>query len=74
MILHRKCKNEKMVDLGCQDTDWMGKLDGNILDAILLRDIFILATFSVDNQKWGYFGCISGWFGVLREAPRVTDG
>ena len=63
-----------MVDLGCQDTDWMGKLDGNILDAILLRVRFILATFSVDNQKWGYFGCISRWFGVLREAFTVTDG
>ena len=39
-----------MVDLGCQDTDWVGGHDKDILDAILLRDGFILATLRVDNR------------------------
>ena len=38
-----------MVDLGCQDMDWVGRHDKDILDAILLRDGFILATLRVDN-------------------------
>ena len=29
---------------------------------------------SMDIGKCGYLGCISGWFGALRGAPRVTDG
>ena len=45
-----------MVDLGCQDTDWVGGYDKDILDAILLRDGFILATLSVDKGKCGYLG------------------
>ena len=45
-----------MVDLGCQDTDWVGGHDKDILDVILLRDGFILATFSVDKGKCGYLG------------------
>ena len=28
----------------------------------------------MDKGKWGYLGCISGWFGALGEALRVTDG
>ena len=63
-----------MVDLGCQDTDWVGVRVGNILDSILPWDGFILAILSADKGKCGYLGCISGWFGVLRGAPRVTDG
>ena len=51
-----------MVDLGCQDMDWVGGHDKDILDAILLRDGFILATLSVDKGKCGYLGCL-----------RVTD-
>ena len=42
-----------MVDLGCQDTDWVGGYDKDILDAILLRDGFIQATLSVDKGKCG---------------------
>ena len=34
----------------------------------------ILATLGMDNGKCGYVGCISGWLGALRGAPRVTDG
>ena len=45
-----------MVDLGCQDMDWVGAHDNDILDAILLRDGFILATLSVDKRKCGYLG------------------
>ena len=63
-----------MVDLSCQDTDWVGVRVGNILDSILPWDGFILATLSTDEGKCGYLGCISGWFGALMEAPRVTDG
>ena len=40
-----------MVDLGCQDTDWVGGNEKEILDAILLRDGFILATLSMDKGK-----------------------
>ena len=58
-----------MVDLGCQDTDWEGGNEKEILDAILLRDRFILATLSMDKRKCGYLGCISGWFGALRGGP-----
>ena len=63
-----------MADLGCQDTDWEGENDKEVLDAILLWDGFILANLNMDIGKCGYLGCISGWFGALRGAPRVTDG
>ena len=63
-----------MVGLGCQDTDWVGGNVKEVLDAILLRDGLILATFTMDKRKYGYIGCISGWFGALREAPRVANG
>ncbi len=43
------------------------------LDAILLPDGLKLATLSVDKGKCGYLGCISGGFGALMGAPRVTD-
>ena len=39
----------QMVDLGCQDTDWVGERFWKILDAILLWDGFILATLSMDK-------------------------
>ena len=45
-----------------------------VLDAILLREGLILATLGMDKGKFGYVGCISGWFWTLRVAPRVADG
>ena len=63
-----------MVDLGCQDTDWVGGNDKEVLDGILPRDGLILATLGMDKGKCGGVGCISGWFWALRGAPRVTDG
>ena len=60
-----------MIDLGCQDTDLVNKLDKDILDA---GDGFILVTLSVDKGKYGYLGCLFGRFGALRGAPRVKDG
>ena len=63
-----------MVELGCQDTDWVGENDKEVLDAILLPEGLILTTLGMDKGKCGCVGCISGWFGALRVAPRVTDG
>ncbi len=63
-----------MFDLGCEDTDWVGGNDKEGLYSIFLQDGFILATLSMDHGKCGYLGCIFGWFGALRRAPRVTDG
>ena len=45
-----------------------------LLDAILLRDGFILGTLSMDKEKFVYLGYISGWFRAMRVALRVTDG
>ena len=45
----------QMVDLGCQDTGWVGGNDQDILDAILWQDGLILANLSVDKGKCGYF-------------------
>ena len=52
-----------MVELECQDTDWVGGNDKEVLDATLLRDGLILATLSnvviLDefqvglNPEWG---------------------
>ena len=64
----------QMVDLGCQDTHWVGGNDRGVLDEILLPDSLILATLSMDKGKCGYLGCISGWFGPLKENPMVPDG
>ena len=33
-----------MVDLGCQDTDWVDVNDKEVLDAIFFQDVFILFT------------------------------
>ena len=63
-----------MVELGCQDTDWVGGNDKEVLDGILLQDGLILAILGMDKGKCGYVGCISGWFWAPRVAPRVTDG
>ena len=51
-----------MVDLGRQDTDWVGGNDKERLDAILLPGCLILATLSVDKGKCGYLGGISRGF------------
>ena len=59
-----------MVELGCQDTNWVGGNDKEVL----LREGFILATLGMDKGKCGGVGCISGWLWALRGAPRVTDG
>ena len=56
-----------MADLGCQDTDWVGENNKEVLDAILLQDGLKLTTLSMDKGKYAYLG-------ALREAPRVTDG
>ena len=37
-----------MVELGCQDTNWVGGND-KVLDAILLREGLILATLGMKN-------------------------
>ena len=62
-----------MADLGCQDTDWIGRNVKEVLDAILLRDGLILATLTMDERKYSYFECISGWFEALRGTPRLID-
>ena len=64
----------QMVELGCQDTDWVGGYDKEVLDGILLCGCLILATLGMDKGKCGYVVCISCWFGALRGASRVTDG
>ena len=45
-----------------------------VLDRILQMDGLLLATLSMDKGKHGYLGCIFGWFGALKVAPRATDG
>ena len=61
-----------MVELGCQDTDWVGGNDKEVLDAILLPEGLILTTLGMDKGKCGCVGWISGWFGALRVAPWVS--
>ena len=40
-----------MVDLGCQDTDWVGENDKERLDAILLPDGIILVKKTQNLMK-----------------------
>ena len=63
-----------MVDLGCQGKHWVGGNNKEVFYAILPQNGLILATLSMDKGKCGYLSCISGWFGAMRGAPRVTDG
>ena len=63
-----------MVDLGCQDKDWIDGGRRDVLDAILLWNGPVLATLGMDKGKFAYLRYISGWFSSLRGAPRVTDG
>ena len=58
----------QMVELGCQDTNWVGGNDKEVLDGILLWDGLLLAILGMDKGKCGYVGCISGWFAALRGA------
>ena len=46
----------QMVNLGSQDTDWVGGNDRRVLDAILPPDALILATLSMNQGKCGYLG------------------
>ena len=46
-----------MADLGCQDTDWVGENDKEILDAILLQDGLKLTILSMDKGKYAYLEC-----------------
>ena len=39
----------QMVDVGCQDIDWVGGNEKEVLDTILRRDGFIPATLSMDK-------------------------
>ena len=70
----RGSPESEVVELGCQDTNWVGGNDKEVLDGIIPRDGLILATLSMDKGKCGYVGWVSGWFRALRGAPRVTDG
>ena len=63
-----------MVELGCQDTYWVGGNDKEVLDGIIPRDGLILATLSMDKGKCGYFGCSFVWFGSVNRVTGVTDG
>ena len=60
-----------MVELGCQDTNWVGGNDKEVLDGILLWDGLILATLSMEKGKYGYLGCTFGWFGAL-SGPQIA--
>ena len=39
----------QMVDLGCQDKDWLGGRGRDVLDTILLRNGLILAPLGMDK-------------------------
>ena len=47
-----------MVDLGYQDTHWVGRNGKEILNVNSLWDGFILATLSMDKGKCSYLGFI----------------
>ena len=63
-----------VTDGGLKVSGWVDGHERDALDAILLRNGLILTTLGMDKGKCGYVGCISGWFGALRGAPRVKDG
>ena len=42
----------QMVELGCQDTDWVGRNDKQVLDGILARDGLKLLTYSQSLRRW----------------------
>ena len=49
----------QMIDLGCQDTDWLGGLKRDVLDTILLWNGLILAPAGMDKEKCGCL--LVGW-------------
>ena len=53
----------QMVELGCQDTDWVGGNDEEVLDGILLRGGLILATLGMDKGKVVMLGAFLVSFG-----------
>ena len=55
-----------MVNLGCQDTEWLGERKRQVLDVILLQNGLTRAPVGMDKEKCGCLGSISGWFGALR--------
>ena len=58
-----------MVNLGCQDTGWLGGSERDVLNAILLCNGLILAPLGMNKGKCGGLGCISDWFKALRGGP-----
>ena len=42
-----------MLELGCQDSDWLGGRERDVLDAILLRNGVIPAPLGMDEGKCG---------------------
>ena len=40
-----------MVNLGCQDTDWVGGRETDVSDAVLLLNGLILVTLGMDKAK-----------------------
>ena len=52
-----------MVELGCQDTDWIGRNDEEVLDGILLRDGLILAIWAWTKENVVMLGAILVGFG-----------
>ena len=62
-----------MVELGCQDTDWVSGNDRGFRCDFTPGGSHT-SHLGMDKGKWGCVGCVSGWVGALRVAPRVTDG
>ena len=54
-----------MVELRCQDTNWVGGYNKEVLDGILLRDGLILATLGMDKGKVVMLGAF-----LVRFEPR----
>ena len=50
----------QMVDFECQDRDWLGGCERDVLDVILLRNGLILAPLGMDKGKCGCIGYNSG--------------
>ena len=49
-----------MVNLGCQDTEWLGERKRQVLDVILLQNGLMRAPLGMDKEKCGCLGSISG--------------
>ena len=53
-----------MVDFRCQDKEWTGRNDKEVLNTILLRDGLILAILSMDKGK---FDDLSHFLALFRQ-------